>query len=172
MNTQDKLPQRKHTRLKHFDYSSCGAYFITICTHNRQCILSRINVGGDVPDAPQCVDLLPFGVIADRYIQQLNEFYDEITIDQYVIMPNHIHILLIVSYNGASGTSHPTKQHSIVSKFVSTFKRFCNKEYGNNIWQTSFYDHIIRNKEDYQEIVKYIYQNPMQWYFDELYVDE
>ena len=70
-------------------------------------------------------------------------------------------------------TSPPTvKQHSYVSHFVSTFKRFCNKEYGENIWQRNFNDHIIRNREDYEEHLRYIYENPMSWYYDELYTEE
>ena len=59
-----------------------------------------------------------------------------------------------------------------MSRFVSTFKRFCNKEYGENIWQRHFNDHIIRNREDYEEHKKYIYENPMRWCYDELYTEE
>ncbi len=86
-----KFPKRKPTRLKNYDYSTSGAYFITICTENRRKILSV--VGGDVHDAPQCVQLLPYGTIAEKYIRQLNDFYEDIKVDQYVIMPNHIDYL-------------------------------------------------------------------------------
>ena len=65
----------------------------------------------------------------------------------------------------------PTVQNSIPSRFVSTFKRFCNKEYGENIWQYRSYDHIIRNREDYEEHLRYIYENPVRWYYDELYTE-
>ncbi len=171
MDKEKDFPQRKPTRLRGFDYNSVGAYFITICTENRRKILSRI-VGGDVLDAPKNVELLPYGTIAEKYINQLNGFYDDITVDSYVIMPNHIHIMLFVSENGASRTSPPTKQHSSVSRFASTFKRFSNKEYGENIWQRHFYDHIIRNRKDYEEHIKYIYDNPIRWYCDELYAEE
>ena len=164
---ESNLPNRKRTRLENYDYNSCGAYFITICTENRQKILSQI-VGGDVLDAPKN-ELLPYGIIADKYINQINNFYSNIDVDKYVIMPNHIHIILFVHDFGASRTSPPTKQHTTVSRFVSTFKRFCNKEYGENIWQESFFDHIIRNHEDYEKHIKYIYDNPTNWYFDELY---
>ena len=165
-----ELPKRKDIRLKNFDYSSPGAYFLTICTENRRQILSHI-VGGDVLDAPKNLELSPYGKIAEKYINQLNEFYDNMVIDRYVIMPNHIHLMLFVIENGASRTSPPTKQHSSVSRFVSTFKRFCNKEYGENIWQRHFNDHIIRSREDYEEHVKYIYENPLRWYYDELYTE-
>ncbi len=171
MDKEKGLPKRKPTRLQNFDYDSEGAYFITLCTENRRQILSRV-VGGDVLDAPKNVELLPYGRIADKYINQLNHFYDNIKIDQYVIMPNHIHIMMFVMGNGASRTSPPTRQHSAVSQFVSTFKRFCNKEYGGNIWQRHFNDHIIRNREDYEEHLRYIYENPIRWQFDKLYAEE
>ena len=173
MDEEKKYSIRKEPRLKGFDYSTSGVYFITICTQNRRKILSRV-VGGDVLDAPQSVELLSYGIIADKILNQLNSFYENLSVEDYVIMPNHIHILLYVKplYNGASRTSPPTKQHSAVSQFVSTFKRFCNKEIGGNVWQLSFYDHIIRNREDYEKHTKYIYENPMNWYFDELYSDE
>ena len=154
------------------DYNTVGAYFITICTKNRRCLLSRI-VGDDVLGVPSySTDLSPLGEIANTYINQLNNFYDCLSVEKYVIMPNHIHIMLIVLGNGTPRTSSPTKQTQTVPHFVSTFKRFCNKEYGENIWQRGFHDHIIRNREDYEEHLKYILENPMHWYYDELYSEE
>ena len=64
------------------------------------------------------------------------------------------------------------KRNSVPSRFVSTFKRFCNKEYGVNIWQYRSNDHIIRNRQNYDEHLRYIYENPMRWYYDELYAEE
>ena len=171
MDKEKNLPERKPTRLKEFDYNTTGAYFITFCTEKRRQILSRI-VGVDVLGDPKNVELLPYGMVADKYIKQMNELYENIFVDQYVIMPNHIHLILAVREGGSPRTSTPTKQTTSVSHFVSTLKRFCNKEYGRNIWQRGFYDHIIRGREDYEEIVKYIYENPIRWYYDELYSDE
>ena len=88
--------RRESIRLQGFDYNSAGAYFLTICTENRQSVLSTV-VGGDVLDAPYRIHLLPYGEIADKYIQQLNDFYSNIRVDGYVIMPNHIHLLLMVT---------------------------------------------------------------------------
>ena len=170
MNDGMELPKRKSIRLKNFNYSSSGAYFVTICTENRRQVLSRI-VGGDVLDAPKKVELLPYGKIAEKYILQLDEFYENIKVDKYVIMPNHIHIMIFVSQPGAARPSPPTRQHSTVSRFVSTFKRFCNKEYGENIWQRNFNDHVVRNRQDYEEHIKYIHENPQAWYLDELYAE-
>ena len=172
---ENKLPKRKPTRLQEFDYNSDGAYFLTVCTKHHRQILSHV-VGGDVLDAPldenATVHLSPYGEIAEKYIRQLDEFYTDIRVEAYVIMPNHIHILLLLLSDGASRRKPPTKQHASIPSFVSTFKRFCNKEFGTNIWQRHFNDHIIRNREDYEKHLKYIYENPMRWYYDELYADE
>ena len=178
---ENNLPNRKPLRLEQYDYNRAGAYFVTICTQNRHCLLSQI-VGTGVLDCPD-IKLTSYGEIADRYINQLNDFYKHISVERYVIMPNHIHILLFLlpentlksdsmEQNGQSRTPVPTGANSVVSQFVSTFKRFCNKEYGKNIWQAHFYDHIIRNETDYEEHINYIHKNPIRWYYDELYAEE
>ncbi len=89
-------------------------------------------------------------------------------------MPNHIHIMLWVKgdENGPSGTPVPTAQNTITAKFLSTFKRFCNKDCGMNIWQYRSYDHVIRTRKDCEEHMRYICENPERWYFDELYTKE
>ncbi len=162
------FPERKNNQLKSFDYSENGAYFITMCVKDRKELLSKINVGTSVLNCPQ-VHLLKHGEIADKYIRQLNDFYNNISIAKYVIMPDHIHLLILIS-NVQSWTPVPTSntlkinnKNSVVAKFVSTFKRFCNKEFGENIWQPRYYDHIIRNENDYKETWKYIENNPQKW---------
>ena len=160
---------RKNTRLQGYDYNTPGAYFLTICTEGRRCLLSRI-VGTGVLDGPE-IELLPHGKIAAKYINQLNAFYDYLSVESYVIMPNHIHILLQIS-EGPSGRPVPTRQNSIVSRFISTFKRFCNKEYGQNIWQERSYDHIIRDQADFDKHLQYIYENPFGWEKDEFFIGE
>ena len=167
---EKELKKRKTPRLQEFDYNSVGMYFITICTENRECMLSHI-VGTGVLDCPY-VELTKYGEIAEKYIKQLDDFYDHISVESYVIMPNHIHILLFIKESGQSRTPVPTnndRANSVFSKFISTFKRFCNKEYGKNIWQSRSNDHIIRNHEDYEEHLRYIYENPKNWLYDELY---
>ena len=102
---------------------------------------------------------------------QMSDFYDDIKIEKYVIMPNHIHILIRIldvgKPNGPSGTTVPT--NSRISRFISTLKRFCNKECGENIWQTRSNDHIIRDKYDYEKIWEYIDTNVTRWETDSLY---
>ena len=172
--------------MKGADYNATGVFFLTLCTKDRRCILSKITnvsppdttatlnpVGTGVLDGPT-VELTKHGDIVDKCINQLNTFYDNISVESYVIMPNHVHILLFVRDDvfGPSRTPVPTIQNSTVSRFVSTLKRFCNKEIGKNIWQYRSNDHIIRNKQDYEKHLKYIYENPLRWYYDELYQNE
>ena len=172
-----ELPKRKPTRLKNYDYSSEGAYFITICTHCRKCLFS--DIVGAIHESPES-ELNQNGKLVDYYIKKIDSRFD-LSVDKYVIMPNHIHLILFVEniesilgnletdVGGEPKTSTSARSNSIVSKFVSTFKRFCNKEYGENIWQRSFYDHIIRNQRDYDEVTKYIYENPIRWKDDTMY---
>ena len=164
-----KWYSRKSTRLPDYDYNSSGAYFLTICTENRKCLLSRI-VGTGVLDGPE-IELLPYGEIAAKYLNQIGNFYEELSVESYVIMPNHIHILLYVK-EGPSGMPVSTLQNATISRFISTFKRFCNKDYGKNIWQSRSYDHIIRDQTDFDKHLKYIYENPFGWQKDEFYVRE
>ena len=113
----EDLKKRKTTRLNGTDYNRNQTVFLTICTKERQCILSRI-VGTGVLDCPSetgvldCpqIELTKYGQIADKYINQLNDFYDDLSVESYVIMPNHIHIMLWVkgAENGPSRTPVPT----------------------------------------------------------------
>ena len=160
-------PNRKRTRLQQYDYSTPGAYFITICTKNRMPLLSRIDVGTVVPDGPQ-ITLSRYGKIADNQIRGMSDFYTHITIEKYVIMPNHIHLLIRIKENGPPRTVVPTRL-SDISRFIGTFKRFCDREYGRNIWQARSYDHIIRDQTDYDDIWTYIDNNPRKWKEDRFY---
>ncbi len=171
MDKEKELSERKPTRLKNFDYSSNGAYFITICTQNRKNILSTITLVGEGSPLPQ---LSPYGKIVDNWIQKLPNKYQEISVDSYVIMPNHIHILLSITKDDGRGDPSPTVD-TVMGwlKYQST--KDINKmrnTMGVKIFQRSFYDHIVRNYDDYCEIHKYIYENPMRWYYDELYSEE
>ena len=156
-------------RLATFDYNTPCAYFMTICTQNRKRILSEIK---ETAEGVKSV-LTPYGKIAEAQIQKMNRQYPDIKADAYVIMPNHIHLILILWPNGPSRTPVPTTpQNTAISKYVSTFKRFTNKEIGSNIWQRRSYDHIIRDREDYVGVRKYIEENPLYWQQDELYGEQ
>ena len=156
-------PQRKPNRIAGYDYSQNGAYFVTICTQDRKKILSKISVGTPLLGCPQnpSPELLWHGEIADKYIRQMDTFYGHLSVDQYVIMPDHIHLLITV-HNGHPGRGVPTRT-SEIARVVGTFKRFCNKEYGSNVWQSRYYDHVIRDQQDYNEVWEYIENNPAKW---------
>ena len=165
------LPTRKPTRLKNYDYSQNGYYFITICTHNKQKILCNI-VGDGVYDIPQ-TNLTACGMILEKYIIFMNSKYKNISIDKYVIMPNHIHLIIKIvneSHIGMSQAPYPTS-NAIIPKFISLFKRYCNREIGNNIFQRSFHDHIICGEKDYLKIWNYIDTNPQKWKADCFYIE-
>ena len=102
---ENKLPERKPNRIEEYDYSQNGAYFVTICTKDRRKILCNI-VGTGVLDCPQ-IQLLKHGKIAEKYIKQMDTFYNHLSVDKYVIMPDHIHLILSVD-NGTSRTPSPT----------------------------------------------------------------
>ena len=142
-----ELSKRKSNRLQEYDYSTPGAYFVTICTNGRKQILSDI-VGDDAHIVPS-----KYGIIAEHYLCNVNE------IEKYVIMPNHIHMIIRID-NGTMWASSPTKS---ISTIVRSFKTLVTKEIGKSIFQRSFYDHVIRDEKDYQKIWEYIDTNPLKW---------
>ena len=108
MKMENKLPKRKHPRLNDFDYSSNGAYFITVCTQNRRCTLSRIVGRGLAPAETSDVKYTSFGKIAEQQLLLLEKRYNNLTVDKYVIMPNHIHAILILDDETAGASPRPT----------------------------------------------------------------
>ena len=170
-----ELPKRKRNRLCYYDYSSGGIYFITICTQNRKNIFWTTKqpnvVGEDIILPPDNIILSAYGKIVDNVINDIPNHYSNIEILQYVIMPNHVHILLYLPYYNGRIISSPTINKSI-STIIGQMKREISKRIGVPIWQKSFHDHIVRNKKDYEEISKYIYENPIKWQYDCFYTDK
>ena len=170
-NEAEKLPQRKHPRLDNYDYSSAGLYFITICSHNRKCIFSRIVGRGLAPAESNEVriEYKLFGKIVEKQLLQLKNRYPTLKIYAYVIMPNHIHMIINPAFEAAGASPRPTVM-DIICTFKSLTTRECKKAYPTDkVFQNSFYEHIIRNKEEYAEIMKYIHDNPAAWELDSLY---
>lgn len=158
-------PERKPLRLKEYDYSEAGYYFITACTKEKRCVLS--SVGRGILDAP-LVELTKYGKLVEETLNFLDTHSEHIRLDKYIIMPNHIHLILQVSGGGASGKPRPTE--ALIPKFISSLKRYTNRKAGMELWQTSYYDHIIRNEPDYLRIWNYIDTNPAKWTEDEYYI--
>ena len=166
MNETDK-PKRKTIRLKEYDYSQNGYYFITLCTYERKRILSDISRRGGVL-------LRPCGRIAEEEIIALTERYG-IEIDQYVIMPDHIHLILRIKNPEIRAEQSPAptvlkQDKPSVKDMMCAFKSLTTKRVnkhdncqGRKLWQRSYFEHIIRNEDDYLETKNYIIENPRRW---------
>ena len=151
-----EFSKRKPNRLCEYDYSRNGAYFVTVCTQNRNKILSSI-VGDGFP-VPK-----PYGMIAEKLIAQISVKYPAVSVDTYVIMPDHIHLLLRID----CGTGNPSPALGTV---IGWYKYQVTKQInlsgnteGERVFQRSYYDHVIRNQQDYEEIWQYIESNPRKW---------
>ena len=157
------LEKRKPNRLKNYDYSSAGAYFITVCTENRRNLLWK-NVGANI--VRPCENALSkYGEIVKKDIDMISEKYEKVSVDKYVIMPNHIHLIIVIS---ADEIGRPMVAPTI-SRVVKQLKGAVTKECGFSVWQKGFHDHIIRGENDYNEIWEYIESNPSKWSEDELF---
>ena len=181
MNKKNEIPIRKELRLKYYDYSSKGAYFVTVCVKERKRLLSelikpRVGVGAlDDPKISEVNDGLLLTEVGKTVEKNLlsSERISGVKIDKYVIMPDHIHAIIFLDpqeyserQNGSSRAPTPTNR--MLPHVISTFKRFCGKELGCSIFQRGYIEHIIRDQEDYNTRVKYICENPLRWYYDNL----
>lgn len=158
---------RKNMRLHGYDYGQPGGYFITFCTQGRAKILGRV-VGGGVLDAPY-VQLSEYGAAVDRCIRDAAAQYGCLSIPSYVIMPNHVHMMVVVEACGAGSSGTPTPTNQTIPALISTIKRLSSYVSGSPLWQRGYYDHIVRGHDDYLEICAYIDTNPARWAEDEYY---
>jgi len=166
MNQNDTFEKRKQLRLKNFDYSSNGAYFVTVCTCERRRILSDIVVGA-IHESP-AVKLTNFGKIAEITLCALSDKYKNVTILNYVIMPDHVHFIVVLHDAERAIRESPLQKRSELSKIVGFFKatvsKNINKTYSKTtLWQRGYYEHIIRSENDMSEICNYIKTNPQKW---------
>ncbi len=175
MESGAEKPVRKHNRIKHYDYSRNGAYFVTICTHDRKRILSKI--AGD-----STLVLHPSGDIAESMIHKITEKYPCVSVDHYVIMPDHIHMLLFIDSSqnrlhlgDGVGTGNPSPTvGSIIGWYKYQTARQINQMNGTAgapVFQRSYYDHVIRNQQDYDDTWTYIENNPRKWILEKKELD-
>ena len=147
---------RKSPRLKEYDYSSENYYFITICTHAKKCIFGT-------PEA-----LNPLGEIAKAELLQIPSHYDHVQVDSWVVMPNHIHAIIMIGCDNRAGTKE--KLDLVVGQYKSGVTRRIRKLIPEmEVWQRSFHDHVIRNRDSYEKIWEYIAFNPQGWEKDCFY---
>jgi len=144
---------RKSPRIPGYDYSSCNYYFITICTHEKKCMFGFQN------------HLTGIGKIVDRHIRNIPGYYQNVLVDKYVVMPNHVHMILVIG----DGENNPNL-NQIIGQYKSGVSREIHKLFPDHmIWQRSFHDHIIRNQKSYEKIWTYIENNPLKWEEDCFY---
>ena len=174
--------RRRSIRLKNYDYSKSGAYFITICTYDRRCLLGKIRGGG--------VQLSTIGKIAKGCWFEIPNHFNNVILDCCAVMPNHIHGILFLSgkTNANVGVQYieplrkirknvasrrinryqrviPQSIGSIIRCYKAAVTRWCHRE-GHSFfrWQRNYYEHVIRNERDLNEIRKYILNNPLKWH--------
>lgn len=176
MEYDPKKHHRRSVRLKEFDYSGAGVYFVTICTHGRECLLGRI--------ADSEVKLSIVGEIVQRTWHDISRRFGGIRLDAFVVMPNHIHGIIIVNNVGAtlavalnSLCGDPDKRAGTspaptLGKIVGAFKSLCFHKCKNNglnigkLWQRNYHEHIIRNEMELNSIREYIGNNSLTWHED------
>lgn len=169
MNSIQK--ERKLNRLKEYNYSKCGYYFITMCTKN------GVEYFGKIDNEKMVLN--QYGKIAQEYWSKIPNIYDDkVEIDEFIIMPNHVHGILIIQENGEKRTeqcSVPTYKanaragYGLLSEVIKSFKNAVTKKIHQELhadnfqWQRSFYDHVVRNEESLYQIRSYIANNPLKW---------
>ena len=187
MNPKPSLPQRRAMRLRGYDYSQPGAYFVSICAQHRKCLFGTIIDGQ--------MRLNEIGEIVVECWNRIPQHFPSVELDEYVIMPNHIHGIIESNIVGARSprpieaehstpptvgarSPRPTGDSPALGKIVAYFKyqstKHINQHHntpGTRIWQRNFYDHVIRDDTDLQRICQYIQDNPMKWALDQLHPD-
>ena len=166
-------PVRKSNRLRAYDYSQPGCYFVTICAKDRRPLFWAENVpdtgvGADII-RPRPIKLSDLGLIVEGAILEMPRRYANVTLDKYVIMPNHVHILLTLGAQNRRIISAPTKSLSTV---VGQMKRAVAKQACMDVWQKGYHDHVVRNDADYLRVWDYIETNPAKWREDCYYCPE
>jgi REP element-mobilizing transposase RayT len=170
--------ENRPLRLPNYDYTQAGAYFVTVCTHERKCILGSVS--------SENVSLSSEGEIVREVWKKLPQHFTCIRLDEFIIMPNHIHGILWIQNNptsrvGAQHAAHlqPTNHSkepkanslgAIIRSFKSAATRRINQLHhspGAKFWQRSFYDHVIRDEVDLYNHRRYILENPLKWELDE-----
>jgi putative transposase len=169
------IHHRRSVRLRSYDYSQAGAYFITLCTHNKECLFGAV-VGN-------CMQLNDVGCLVQDVWDSLPKHYSCVELDCFVVMPNHIHSIVVLNDVGArfiapnSGLGKENQdamnRAPTLGEIIRAYKARCThginqlrSVQGVSVWQRNYYEHVIRNEASLQEIREYISNNPAQWAMD------
>jgi REP element-mobilizing transposase RayT len=169
MNYNPEIHHRRSIRLKDYDYSQSGAYFVTICSWSRECLFGEIIDGN--------MQLEEFGQIIQENWTWLSHQYKYVHLDEWSVMPNHLHGIVVINDDGRGGSrTAPTniiKQKSL-GRLIGAFKTVSTKQInlmrntpGIPVWQRNYYEHIIRNDDELNRTREYIINNPLRWAEDE-----
>lgn len=157
VDKKERVPQRKPNRLQGYNYADTGVYFLTICAKEKKPLFSGISVGAAI-GRPPAVVLSPIGIIVENTLLEIPYHYVGVSVDHYVIMPDHLHVLLRLQSEDGRPMAAPT-----VQQIVNQFKGTVTKRIGKAVWQKGFHDHIVRDDYDYQTRWQYIDENPRRW---------
>lgn len=161
-----QLPRRKNIRLKSYDYSNTGYYFVTICTKNKQKLFGEI-IRTDDPVCPStAMQANSIGKIVKECWYKINDICDHIKTDAFCLMPNHIHGIIMILTGGQSRPPLP----KIIQGFKSVSTRMCFSYNLKIIWQRGYYDRVIRNEREYLKACEYIENNSLKWVEDKYYI--
>ena len=160
MKYDPRIHHRRSIRLKGYDYSKPGAYFITICTHQRKRLF------GEVVDGQMQLNNL--GNIARSHWCRLEKHHAHIRLDEFVVMPDHFHGIVIIKNLGIDAKSD--RQYKAIPEIIRGFKTFSARQInrtrqvsGVPLWQRNYYERIVRNESELNNIQKYILNNPQNW---------
>lgn len=170
------MPNRKQNRLSKFDYGQEGAYFVTLCTQNRARLFQmELPAGNDLCAVPQIVgnDLCVVpktdavgNTIIHRWFKETERKFPNVVINKYVIMPDHLHLIVTIKERH-TGRSLPDVMRFFktmtTNEYIQGVKNGILTPFDRKLWQKSYYDHVIRNQQDYNEIWEYIENNPTKW---------
>jgi putative transposase len=161
-------PQKHHrrsVRLKGYDYSHPGAYFVTICVRDRECVLGGV-VNGEMRMAE-------YGRIVHDFWAQVSVHFSNVSIDTFVVMPNHVHAIIVIHEPRRGGVTPPLRKLTL-GQIVAYYKYQTTKQInkirdnaGTPFWQRSFYDHVIRHHRELDAVRQYIADNPLKWELDQ-----
>lgn len=177
MDPNRNTRHRHSIRLQYFDYSQSGAYFVTICTHERTCLF------GDVVDGD--MRLSDAGKIVEQCWLAIPIHFPRVDLDAFAVMPNHVHGIIVLTnrivgaknfsplhqYDSTTGKLPSRSPSETIGSIVRGFKIGVTKWFRKNtvtdtVWQRNYYEHIIRSEESLQRIRRYVHENPLRWTFD------